>query len=439
VATAAVAASPAALPSGTPAAIGALLALAVAAGLASRPLRLPQLHFLAALVTGWGWALVTIFAAWPDPQVVAFTALAAGVAALAVAGLARAGHPPVTESAAAWVGLSLLGMLFAVLAAVSSPDASTPSALLGLAAGLLMQAVAAGASAKPFGLPGLREMGALFLAGSGGAVLIALQLSPAGSVDACVLGGLVGLAAGLSVWAAQPDSAWLRPTAVFTALATLTGAALALSLLPDRGPLEVALTILGTECAATGLTLRRVEPLYVASPLLCGAWLLFAGQSLSGSPEWLTVPIGVTALVTVELARWDRRAHGSAGTTSELVAIEYPGMLFVVGAALVQTISGSDAYGLLAVGLAAILAAWGVETRVRRRAEFAAGAIGTALVLMLAVPVVRVIPEVHGMTLWGLVAGIGVLLLVAAATLEQTRNGVQTAVRRLGELTVGWE
>jgi hypothetical protein len=439
VATAAVAASPTSLPSGTPAAIGALLAVAVAAGLASRPLRLPQLHLLAALVTGWAWALVTVFAAWPDLRVVAFTALAAGVAALAVAGLARAGHPPVVESAASWVGLSLLGMLFAVLSAAGSPAAATRPALLGLAAGLLMQAIAAGASAKPFGLPELRELGALFAAGSGGAVLFALQLNPAGSVDVCVLGGLVGLTAGLAVWAAEPDSAWLRPAALFTALATLAGAWLAITLLPDRGPLEVTVTILGTECAAAGLTLRRVEPLYFSSPLLCGAWLLFAGQSLSGSPEWLTVPIGVTALITVELARWDRRVHGSAGTSSELVAIEYPGMLFVVGAALVQTISGSDAYGLLAVALAAGLAAWGVETRVRRRVEFAAGVIGTALVLMLAVPVVRVIPEVHGMTLWGLVAGIGVLLLVAAATLEQTRNGVQTAVRRLGELTVGWE
>jgi hypothetical protein len=439
VATAAGAASPAALPSGTPAAIGALLAAAVAAGLAARPLRLPQLHFVAALVTGWAWALVAVFAAWPDPQVVAFTALAAGVAALAIAGLARAGHPPVTESAAAWVGISLLGMLVAVVAAASSTGAATRPALLGLAAGLLMQGVAAGASALPYRRRALREAAALFAAGSGGALIIALQLSPAGSVDGCVLGGLVGLAAGLMVWAVQPDSAWLRPAALFTALATLAGAWLALSLLPDRGPLEVTLAVLGTECAVAGLTLRRAEPLYFASPLLCGAWLLFAGQSLSGSPEWLTVPIGVTALVTVELARWDRRTHGTAGTTPELVAIEYPGMLFVVGAALVQTITGSDAYGLLAVALAAGLAAWGAETRVRRRVEFAAGAIGTALVLMLAVPVVRVIPEVHGMTLWGLVAGIGVLLLVMAATLEQTRSGVQTAVRRLGELTVGWE
>ncbi len=439
VATAAVVASPAALPSGTPAAIGALLAVAVAAGVAARPLRLPQLHFLAAMATGWAWALVVVVTAWPDPQVVAFTALAAGVAALTVAGLARAGHPPVTESVAAWIGLSVLGMLFAVLAASLSPQVATRPALLGLAAGLLMQAAASGASAKPYGLRPLRELAALFAAGSGGAVVIALRLSPGGSVDACVLGGLVGLAAGLIVWAAQPDSVWLRPIALFTGLATVAGAWLALTLLPDRGPLEVALTILGTECAATGLTLRRVEPLYLASPLLCGAWLLFAGQSLGGSPEWLTVPIGVTALVTVELARWDGRARGSAGTAPELVAIEYPGMLFVVGAALVQTISGSDAFGLLAVALAAGLAVWGTESRVRRRVQFAAGAVGMALVLMLVVPVVRVIPEVHGMTLWGLVAGIGVLLLVAAATLEQTRNGVQTAVRRLGELTVGWE
>jgi hypothetical protein len=439
VGTAAVAASAVSLQDGTPAACGGLIALAVAAGLAARPLRLPELHLLSAVATGWAWGLVTDFMTWSDPQIVAFTALAAGAVALAVVGLARAGRPPVNESAAAWVGLSLLAMLFVVLIAASSPGAAAHSSLLGLAAGLLMQAVAAGAAAKPFDFPELREVGALLVAGSGAALLIDLQLSPGGNVDACILGGLAGLLASLGGWVAQPHSAWLRPMALFTALATIVGTGIAVSILPDRGPLELVLMTMGTESAVAGLTLRRVEPLYAASPLLCIAWLLFAGQSLSGSPDWLTVPIGITALITVELARWDGRVHGSSGTAPELLAIEYPGMLFVVGAALIETITGNDAYGLLAVALAAGLVTWGVETQVRRRVGLGAGAIGTALVLMLTVPVVRLLPEVHGMTLWGLVAGIGVLLLVVAATLEQSRIAMQAAVRRLGELTVGWE
>jgi hypothetical protein len=196
---------------------------------------------------------------------------------------------------------------------------------------------------------------------------------------------------------------------------------------------------MGTESAAAGLTLRRVGPVYAASPLLCAAWLLFAGQALGGGADWMTVPVGATALITVELARWDARLHGRSGTAPELLAIEYPGMLFVVGAALIQTITGNDAYGLLAVVLAIGLAEWGVETRVRRRVGFGAGAIGAALLLMLTVPVFRLLPEVHGIGLWGLVAGIGLLFLVVAATLEQTRIRVQAAVRRLGELTEGWE
>ena len=133
-----------------------------------------------------------------------------------------------------------------------------------------------------------------------------------------------------------------------------------------------------------------------------------------------------------------RAARNSSSTAPELLAIEYPGMLFVVGAALLQTIGGNDADGLLAVALAACVAAWGVETRVRRRVGFAAAATGAALVLMLTVPVIRLIPEVHGISLWGLVAGIGLLLLVVAASLEQTRARVQAAVRHLGELTEGW-
>ena len=47
------------------------------------------------------------------------------------------------------------------------------------------------------------------------------------------------------------------------------------------------------------------------------------------------------------------------------IAIDYVGMAFVVAAALVQTVVDDVAYGLLAIALGTLLAAWGAVSRVR--------------------------------------------------------------------------
>lgn len=65
---------------------------------------------------------------------------------------------------------------------------------------------------------------------------------------------------------------------------------------------------------------------------------------------------------------------------------DYVGMAFVVGAALVQSVTESTLYGLLAMALGMVLAAYGVATRVRRRCYFGAGATVRAAGVMLALP-----------------------------------------------------
>ena len=58
---------------------------------------------------------------------------------------------------------------------------------------------------------------------------------------------------------------------------------------------------------------------------------------------------------------------------------------------------------------------------------------------MVAVPVVRIVPEFQGAALWGALAAVGIVLLVVATSLEQGRSRVKRTIRRLEDLMVGWE
>jgi hypothetical protein len=423
---------------GAIAASAGLLALGIASGVSAAPLGRRWAHTVAPAVSGWAWILIAGWASWSSAEVVTSTSLAAGAAALAVAGLTRTRRRPSALAAAAWGSFAVI----AILAVVSGPATTLHPlgpALLAVSAGLVMEAIAAALAARPYRIGLLREVSALLATGAGAAALVDAQVGLDAAVAASILSGLTCMVATLIVWVTRPASTWFRPLAVFAAVSSLTGLGMALALLPDREPLTLTLLVLGVEAAAAGLTLHRVELLYASPPLLCGAWLLFASLALSGSPEWFSVPVGVAILVVVELVRWDLRSRERSLSAPELLAVEYIGMLLVVSTALFQTVADTVAYGLLGVGLGAGVAAWGVESRVRRRVWVGSGAVLAALVLMLGVPVVRLVPAVQGVTLWAALAGIGVGLLALATVLERSRVRVRTTIRRLSELTAGWE
>jgi ABC-type glycerol-3-phosphate transport system permease component len=171
---------------------------------------------------------------------------------------------------------------------------------------------------------------------------------------------------------------------------------------------------------------------------VCGAWLLYATEALGGNPNWVTVPVGITILAAVELARWDMRTH-EASPTEPLVLLEYGGLACLVSASLFETVSDSVFYGLLALGLGVAVVGWAAFTRVRRRMEVGGATILLALLLMLTVPVIRLVPHFRGAELWGAVAALGMILLVLATTLEQSRTRLRSTVHRLDQLMVGWE
>jgi hypothetical protein len=420
--------------------VGAAL-FAAATTAVARLLWWPYIAWVSVAAAGWSWVELSLAAGWSVDQGVAFTALAAGVIGTATGVHARSSPVP-REWTFSGGSLATVGLAGAIIAGATVGNQRDPYAL-GVAAGLALYAVGAGLAARPLGWPWLRDTAAVLAVASGATSLYDRLPSVGQSVAIAVGAGLAALVASLGLWRSRPGSPWLRPLALYALLAGAGALALALVAWPGRGPLIITLLVIGAEAAAVGLTLRRPTPLYVAPVLACAAWLLFATDALQGNPNWLTVPIGLALLIIVELARWDRRLGTTLPSdtvlTNGLLILEYAGMAFLVGSALVQTVFDNVWYGLLGVSLGVALVGWAAFTRVRRRTEVGAGVVLLSLFLMLTVPVVRLIPQLHDVALWGTVAAVGLLLLVVATTIEQSRARVLAGIRRLDQLMAGWE
>lgn len=417
----------------------ALFALATAS--VARLLWWPALTWVSVIATGGAWLQLVMAAGWSIDQGVGATGIAAGALALAAgaaAHLARLKREWIWSAGA----LASVGLCGAVVTGLTVGNHRDPYAL-GVATGLALYAAGAALAARPLGWAWLREFAGVAAVGAFATALYDRQPPVELSVSALVAAGLLGLLLSLAVWVSRPRSAWLRPLGLFASLVSAGALALALSAWPNRGPLIAALLVVGAEAAAVGLTLRRPAPLYASPLLVCIAWLLFATQALNGNPNWLTVPIGLAVLIIVELVRWDRRMGSRLASEiwvgNVLIALDYAGMAFIVGAPLVETIFVTVWYGVLGLIFGVGLVGWAALTRVRRRTEFGSGVVLLSLFLMITVPVVRIIPEIHGITLWASVAAIGMLLLLVATTIEQSRAYMRAGIRRLDDLMAGWE
>jgi len=258
---------------------------------------------------------------------------------------------------------------------------------------------------------------------------------------ALVAGG-IGFAATVTVAALawrRPASVWMRPALDAAAIAAVASLGAGIAAWPARDLLVAALTLLGAEAAVVGLALQRLDLLGVAPVLLCSAWLVFAGDALQGNPQWFTVPIGVTILVVEGLVRATRRARGLDPHVPAIVAIDYAGMAFLVGASLVQIVTTSAWYVVLAIALGALLMEWSIATKVLHRAWFAMGTIVAALLIAVLLPIVEYVPHLEGAGLWITIAGLGLAALVAAAFLEAGKRRAETELEHLRSLTRAWE
>ena len=176
-----------------------------------------------------------------------------------------------------------------------------------------------------------------------GTAIFDLQPSLTASGGSLATLGAVAVGAALGLARLRIGLVWLRPLLLLGSLVGLGAIGYAVAAWPLRALAIAVLLLLAVEAAATSLAVRRREPLYLVPLFVCGAWLAFATEALAGNPHWITVPIGITALAVVELFRHDRRAAKLSPGSTELLALEYAAMAFVVGASLVQTHrSGSD-------------------------------------------------------------------------------------------------
>ena len=267
----------------------------------------------------------------------------------------------------------------------------------------------------------------------------ATEPTAAERVVSSVIAGVAAALGALVVWARRGLSPWIRPLALYATGAHAGAIIVALRELPDRPLLVIALAAAGIELTALGILLRRPLLVYGGLPLLLASWLTFASEGLTGNPQWFTVPIGLTILALTETARWDLRRRGMNPSRREIQSADYLGIAFLVGAALLQTLTVSSGYGVIGIGIGLVVAVWGAATKVRHRVFAGAGTVVLSGLLMVSVPLAKVVQEFRGIWLWATVFVIGVVLIVIAATLERSRALVERTTRRINELMEGWE
>jgi hypothetical protein len=275
-------------------------------------------------------------------------------------------------------------------------------------------------------------------------VVEALQAGHAGTgVQTAVLAVLSGVCAvlSLSLFVRQRAQTWQRPPLVlgvaFAAGAILV--ALGPALTHDSMLLVPGLAASAIQAAAVGIVLRNSRVEMLSPVLACAAWLVFSSQAMGDNAQWVTVPLGLAILTVVELWRQDRKQRGGRLAATEIVVLELTGVAFLVGAALVQTVTVAVAYAALAAVLGLAVISWGVLTRVRRRLAAGALIVLASLVLLIAVPLVGLMPAWQGAALWVLIAAVGLVALLIASFLEQGKAAAHKGMSRFGEATAGWE
>ena len=251
----------------------------------------------------------------------------------------------------------------------------------------------------------------------------------------------VASALGVLVLSREPaQHPWRRPL-LEAGLVTTPWAFVVAGRDPDGAlALVPVLAAAAIQAAALGVAYRR-PPVQMASPVLaCAAWLVFAAQALDGNAQWVTVPIGLAVLTVVALWRRERREHGADVAAAPIVVLELVGVAFLVGSALVQTVTDSVAYAVLAAAIGLGLTVWGVVSRVRRRAAAGIVVVLVSLVLLVGVPLWGLLlPSWNAASLWILIGVAGLVALVVAGLLDWGRAATRRQLTRIADATAGWE
>jgi hypothetical protein len=417
--------------------LGLSVALTVLAAYTHRSRRLPY-QLGGALSALASWQVAAVWLGWTVQQSIDITSVAAGVLAMAAGLLARTS---LIERSwlLVWGGMAvvvatLVAGYAELVAGVRLADV-TPS--WPVAMGLLLVAAALVTSAGPLAQTWMRGLGMAFVTMS---VVEALQAAHAATgVQAAVLAVLSATSAvlSLSLFVGQRARTWQRlPLALGVAFAA---GAIVVAVGSDSMLMVPGLAAAAIQAAAVGIVLRNTRVQMLSPVLACAAWLVFSSGAMGDNAQWVTVPLGLAILTVVELWRQDRRRRGGRLAATEIVVLELTGVAFLVGAAFVQTVTVAVVYAALAAILGLAVIGWSVLTRVRRRLAAGALIVLASLVLLIAVPLVGLMPAWQGATLWVLIAAVGLVALLVASFLEQGKAAAQKGMSRFSEATAGWE
>lgn len=254
---------------------------------------------------------------------------------------------------------------------------------------------------------------------------------------------LVGIALAASAAILLPlretFGAWRLPVAVSGGAAVVASIAVAVVDLPDPWLLPGALLVAGGYAAACGAAFSLFALVALAPVLVCAAWIAWVADTALSGPQWYTVPVGLTLLVLVGLIRGRAARQGGQPDAVGIRVLELVGVLVLVGSSFVQAFTDSLGYALVAAGLSAGVAVWGVLTRVRRRLVLGSALVLAAVAVVVLVPLAQLIPGWSSAVLWIVVACVGLVSLALATLLEQGRALVRKGSADFHRLTETWE
>ena len=401
----------------------------------------PLLRYLSVVATGAGWVLLTVGLGWDIPKTSMVTPIVFGFLFLLVAEVLRVRPivtPDVSSSLAvarAWATLGAVGVLASV--GLELGEGEPTVAGYWVAGGLGFLAIGSARAAQPLVLTWLREASVIAALGSLSFLSFTAGWPEVWFAISVVVLGASSTFLSLAIWNRFPDSAWLRPLIVFGIAANLEAFGLAVDAWPARSLLVAILLSVGVQGVAVGLSRDRPGLLSAGPPLIGVAFILAISESISGSPQWYTAPIGVVVLSELEILRKVRRDRGDGLDRPDVLALEWAGIGLLVAPALVEMFSSGISYGLVAFAGAAACLLWAIVTRVRRRAVAAASIAIASAVLMIFAAAAAGSPE--SAFFWIVSVGVGFAMMLVAALVEAYRSRRGHLMMRIDQLMEGWE
>ncbi len=419
------------------AALSAGATTAAAIGRAASSRWIVALRILGAAAAASAWATFTVWADFSTETTVMATAAGSGLLLVAL-GVTVQLTPAGRTWAEAWGGVAFLTLFSSVWGLTLAEVPREPAGQV-VGAALAMAALAAALAAEPLRRHWLRVATVLLASAAAVAFLYGTDAGPSEVVVVAVAMAVAATTAIAAVSATGRGTEWRTALLVGAGLSSWAALTAAITELPDKTLLVGALVAVAAESVVIGRVLRMTALLIAGPPLLSVSWMLYASEALGGNPQWYLVPMGLALILMAELLRWTRRQAGKDVATIDVIALELAGIGFVAGAALVQTATDSLGYALVAIAEGVMFALWGAVTKVRRRLAAGVGVVIVAVIMLIAVPLLPLMPEWRGATLWVAVAGLGLAAIIIATFIERGRAKVGAWVTSLSESLDHWE